>query len=802
MRTTSLVGVTDGNLLHFRGDAASIHDFAHAFDHLQGLSQAPNRNAMDLLEGFLATVRTPPNPYRQLDNSLPNRIVIPGPRGRVGNPNQVAQRNFCAPCHAQNNGGRDSVVRPSPGNTAGNQPAIAPSLRSMYELLGLYYDDPNASNTGYGFIHDGSFDEQTSATLRDNDNLAFMLAFNGNTEGDTHAAVGRQVIVQPGQQQNGLLNQLRGLADREAIGLVAKGMINNRNRAYMYLGSGRYQGDMLAEQFTHAQLLGVSQQANMPLVFTAVPFDSKRRMSIDINDNGILNEDERLGSRLRSVAIANASFESQQFSDGGFALNDIDGWQVNSARAGVWNVASRYYSDEAPEGNNVAFLDVGGTISQTLQETFEPNTHIILSVMVGNAIEPGESSGWEIRLYAGTQLLSMVNNNDVNPPNDSFARVTLSLTPEQLSTHARHYGQRLRIELFDSGGSENAHFDDVRLQIASNISGPVSPPTSSREALITNSSFESQQFNDGGYALNSIDGWQVNSSRGGVWNVASRFYSDEAPEGNNVAFLDTRGTISQTLQERFESNTHLTLSMMVGDQASSGEASGWEIRLYAGDQLLGVANNSDVNPPNDSFARVTLSLTSAQLSTHASHYGQPLRIELFDNGTSENAHFDDVHLTITPDTGMPPNMSNIALGKSATQSSLRHGGVPSRGIDGNTDGNFHHGSVTHTRTQFSPWYQLDLGSSHNINTIRLWNRSDCCVDRLANFYVLVSDRPFVSGNLNEVLAQQGVTAIHHAGVAPRETAFSMNGVGRYVRVQLVNSGILSLAELQVMGASR
>eukprot|EP01029_Cantina_marsupialis_P012293 TRINITY_DN2713_c0_g1_i1.p1 TRINITY_DN2713_c0_g1~~TRINITY_DN2713_c0_g1_i1.p1 ORF type:complete len:622 (+),score=147.03 TRINITY_DN2713_c0_g1_i1:72-1937(+) len=74
----------------------------------------------------------------------------------------------------------------------------------------------------------------------------------------------------------------------------------------------------------------------------------------------------------------------------------------------------------------------------------------------------------------------------------------------------------------------------------------------------------------------------------------------------------------------------------------------------------------------------------------------------------------------------PSDVSNIALGKVASQSSTGFGAVPERAIDGNVNGYFSEDSVTHT-AGFGSWdpyphWQVDLGSIQSIGTIKLWNR--------------------------------------------------------------------------------
>jgi hypothetical protein len=148
---------------------------------------------------------------------------------------------------------------------------------------------------------------------------------------------------------------------------------------------------------------------------------------------------------------------------------------------------------------------------------------------------------------------------------------------------------------------------------------------------------------------------------------------------------------------------------------------------------------------------------------------------------------------------------NMAEGKATSQSSVNFGGQPARGVDGDTNGRYNGDtrlptpveSVTHTNFETQPWWQVDLGSVQNIDSIRLWNRSDCCEDRLSNFHVFVSDVPFTSNTVAGTQAQAGVTDIFFSGQARRTESFDVGRSGRYVRVQLDGSGILSLAEVQV-----
>jgi hypothetical protein len=142
---------------------------------------------------------------------------------------------------------------------------------------------------------------------------------------------------------------------------------------------------------------------------------------------------------------------------------------------------------------------------------------------------------------------------------------------------------------------------------------------------------------------------------------------------------------------------------------------------------------------------------------------------------------------------------NLALNKTATQSSTGYGGVASRAVDGNTNGNFNNNSVAHTNNEAQPWWQVDLGAVGNLTTIEVYNRTDCCSDRTKDFYVFVSDVPFTSTSLSATISQSGVSSYHITGQAGSPTTITINRTGRYVRVQLVSTNYLHLAEVKVMG---
>uniref|UniRef100_A0A1I8J533 FTP domain-containing protein n=1 Tax=Macrostomum lignano TaxID=282301 RepID=A0A1I8J533_9PLAT len=62
-----------------------------------------------------------------------------------------------------------------------------------------------------------------------------------------------------------------------------------------------------------------------------------------------------------------------------------------------------------------------------------------------------------------------------------------------------------------------------------------------------------------------------------------------------------------------------------------------------------------------------------------------------------------------------------------------------RAIDGNTNQKFFGGSCTHTNGGDFQWWQADLAQQSRITAVRIFNRQDCCAERLSNFTLLVDD---------------------------------------------------------------
>jgi hypothetical protein len=187
-----------------------------------------------------------------------------------------------------------------------------------------------------------------------------------------------------------------------------------------------------------------------------------------------------------SIPIANSGFEALTGSDpshfdisgqllddhystygfagspNGFSDPDaIPSWTYNGpGGAGTWNVPAQYIPAEAPEGINIAWINLTGTIHQDLNETIQVGCSYTLSVDVGTLL--GISSpGYRIGLYAGEIVLAE-SLNAVSLVEGGF--VTVSVSYDALAGDL-HVGEQLRILLgvgSDYSGDQ-IDFDNVRL---------------------------------------------------------------------------------------------------------------------------------------------------------------------------------------------------------------------------------------------------------------------------------------------------------------------------------------------------
>lgn len=217
-----------------------------------------------------------------------------------------------------------------------------------------------------------------------------------------------------------------------------------------------------------------------------------------------------------------------------------------------------------------------------------------------------------------------------------------------------------------------------------------------------------------------------------------------------------------------------------------------------------VDNDNVVGPLIHNDADVVTSTGNASLKHGVQGYFES-RLNSFDNfnigkrSTLDSQGYRDPKLekvqfikkTVTPENPTQPSidpLENVALGKRVTQSSTAFGGDASRAVDGKTDGDFGHQSVTHTNFQSKPWWQVDLDKEETIRQINIFNRTDTAQERLSNFHVILLD------SFGNEIERQRISALTNK--------FAQISIdykkARFVRIELEGHNALSLAEVQVL----
>ena len=242
MVTQTLQAIIGMEPLHWRGDKYGLEEFNGAFTGLQGADAQLTVDEMADFKAFVATIHLPPNPFRNLDNTLSTSVDLGGrisPVSGLPLPNGDAQRGrdlyaldtgngsrTCRTCHTLPTGSSADVwVTPDSGGllvptppldyvfppddqgnvpvpvlnanrqslfgtnrTALDQIIKAPQLRNLYEREGFDATVPESA-AGFGFFHDGTMDSLTRfvSGFRPQgpdqdiaDLLAFLLSMSGS----------------------------------------------------------------------------------------------------------------------------------------------------------------------------------------------------------------------------------------------------------------------------------------------------------------------------------------------------------------------------------------------------------------------------------------------------------------------------------------------------------------------------------------------------------------------------------------------------------------------------------------------
>jgi hypothetical protein len=148
-------------------------------------------------------------------------------------------------------------------------------------------------------------------------------------------------------------------------------------------------------------------------------------------------------------------------------------------------------------------------------------------------------------------------------------------------------------------------------------------------------------------------------------------------------------------------------------------------------------------------------------------------------------------------SAIPINVAASANGGVATQIDDWSSNAPaSDAIDGNTDGNWGGDSVSHTNAHQGAWWQVVFTQQYIISQIEIFNRTDCCQDRINPFSVLLytnesdPDNSPVWSVSNQTIDWQNTSSL---------TINVPNVLAERLRIQLDGNNYLHMAEVIAMG---
>ncbi len=316
MVTQSLRGIANTEPFHWRGDRADLSAFNNAFVTLMGRPSVLADSEMAALSDFVMPLSYRPNVRENLDRTMPDAPPGQGSalRGQTFFTGTVVDSGLvCADCHTVSGfapGTNRQMVRAV--HLGESQDFKVPQLRNLFLKTG-YRDTAGVVNKrGYGFTHDGSYDDLTtfdhgpgfafgpdSATAAANrlDLAAYLMAFDTGMA----PAVGYQITFDGTNNADpttlGRLDTLCSQAEAANCDLVAHGLVDGMPRGFLYQGGGIWKTDIAVEPpMATATLVGLARRGG-EITVTGVPVGSGVRMGIDRDRDTYLDGDElRAGS--------------------------------------------------------------------------------------------------------------------------------------------------------------------------------------------------------------------------------------------------------------------------------------------------------------------------------------------------------------------------------------------------------------------------------------------------------------------------------------------------------------------------
>jgi DNA-binding beta-propeller fold protein YncE len=322
MTTQSFRGMKGQGPLHWRGDRTgqsrsagetlehqAFEDFNVAFTGLLGRASQLTASEMAAFADFALEIVYPPNPIGNLDGSWTS-VQATGLNLYTTTTSDTITN--CTGCHrfapAEGRFGTDGTMSIEGNGT--DEDFKIPHLRNMYTKVGMFAENtqvtsqPNLGDQirGFGFDNAGASGTITeflsapvftfSATQRAQVEQ-FVLAMPSEMAN----IVGQQVTVTPTNatqadvtaRLNLLTARARVTSPRKECEVVAKAVISNVSRGWVYNGSSFVPDKSGEAAVSQADLVNQAVSAGAPITFTCVPPGNGTRIGVDRDNNGTLD---------------------------------------------------------------------------------------------------------------------------------------------------------------------------------------------------------------------------------------------------------------------------------------------------------------------------------------------------------------------------------------------------------------------------------------------------------------------------------------------------------------------------------
>lgn len=167
------------------------------------------------------------------------------------------------------------------------------------------------------------------------------------------------------------------------------------------------------------------------------------------------------------VPIVNHSFEDPVLVDGGF-VQQSPGWTRTNTFCGVFNPSVTAFPSQAPDGQNVAFLDGSSQLSQITGAILSPNTTYTLSVDYGSRLDFAGIAPF-IALRVNGLIIAGSNPFASPAPPGTFQTLTIAV-----GTGDTHHalGRTIEVVLGVTGPGIQVDYDNVRLDATPDFFAP------------------------------------------------------------------------------------------------------------------------------------------------------------------------------------------------------------------------------------------------------------------------------------------------------------------------------------------